>query len=56
MDEIRSRVHWRQPRPATAIRIPPKTPTSCICFTREPNLKVRGQVPGDWHFHVLLFG
>ena len=55
MDMIHARHQLLQPASDTPIRIPPTTPTSYVSFVCALNLKLPGELTGDWHFRTSFF-
>ncbi len=51
-----ARCEPRQPDPRYPILIPETSPTSYISFKRALNLRLPGELTGDWHFRVSFFG
>ena len=56
MEWLRARSEPRQPDTRYPILIPATSPTSYISFKRALNLRLPGELTGDWHFDVSFFG
>ena len=56
MEWLRARSGPRQPDTRYPILIPATSPTSYISFKRALNLRLSGELTGDWHFDVSFFG
>ena len=56
LEWLRIRTEPRQPDVRFPILIPETSPTSYISFKRALNLRVPGELTGDWHFDVSFFG
>ena len=50
------RTEPRQPDRRYPVLIPETSPTSYISFKRALNLRLPGEITGDWHFEVSFFG
>ena len=53
---LRARSEPRLPDTGYPILIPATSPTSYISFKRALNLRLPGELTGDWHFDVSFFG
>ena len=53
---LRARGQPRVPDRSHPIRIPETSPTSYISFLRALNLRLPGELSGDWHFELSFFG
>ena len=56
MEWLRVRSEPRQPDMRYPVLIPATSPTSYISFKRALNLRLAGELTGDWHFDVSFFG
>ncbi len=56
MEWLRARSEPRQPDMRYPVLIPATSPTSYISFKRALNLRLPGELTGDWHFDVSFFG
>ena len=55
-DWLKDRVQLRQPDRRYPVLIPKTSPTSYISFSKGLNLRLPGELTGDWHFEVSFFG